>query len=70
MLLELSVQHCLSQEIKGMEIIGKRKLYGPFFWMGFNCLKATEPLQGDSLLFTIHFPAVSGIQLIDLEKVC
>ena len=48
MLLELSVQHCLSQEIKGMEIIGKRKLYGPFFWMGFNCLKATEPLQGDS----------------------
>ena len=21
-----------------------KKLYGPFLWMGFNCLKATEPL--------------------------
>ena len=20
-------------------------LYGPFLWMGFNCLKATEPLR-------------------------
>ena len=28
------------------------KLYGPFLWMGFNCLKATQPLWGDSLLFT------------------
>ena len=25
----------------------------PFLWMGLNCLKATEPLQGDSLLITI-----------------
>ena len=33
----------------------------PFLWMGFNCLKATEPLQGDNLLFTIHFP---GIQVL------
>ena len=24
--------------------------------MGFNCLKATEPLRGDSFLFTIKFP--------------
>ena len=23
----------------------KKKLYGPFLRMGFNCLKATEPLQ-------------------------
>ena len=22
--------------------------YAPFFWMGFSCLKATEPLRGDS----------------------
>ena len=22
----------------------KKMLYGPFLWMGFNCLKATEPL--------------------------
>ena len=34
------------------------KLYGPFLWMGLNCLKATEPLQGDSLLFTDRFPGV------------
>ena len=28
----------------------KAKLYGPFLWMGFNCLKTTEPLWGDNLL--------------------
>ena len=28
------------------------KNYEPFLWMGFNCLKAAEPLWGDSLLFT------------------
>ena len=43
-------------------------LYGPFLWMGFNCLKATEPLRGDSLLFTIQFPGVPGAQLIDLGR--
>ena len=26
------------------------KFYGPFLWIEFNCIKATEPLQGDSLL--------------------
>ena len=26
------------------------KLYDPFLWLGFNCLKTTEPLRGDSLL--------------------
>ena len=31
----------------------KKKLYGPFLWMGFNCLKAIEPLQGGTLLFTL-----------------
>ena len=25
-------------------IFFKKMLYGPFLWMGFNCLKATEPL--------------------------
>ena len=33
--------------------------------MGFNCLKAREPLQGDGLLFTIQFPGVPDTQLID-----
>ena len=30
------------------------KLYGPFLWMGFKCLKPTEPLKGSSFLFTTH----------------
>ena len=28
-----------------------KKVYGPFLWMGFNCLKATEPLQGDTAIY-------------------
>ena len=40
------------------------KLYGPFLQMGFNCLKATEPLRGDSLLFTTQFPGFPGTHLI------
>ena len=35
--------------------------------VGFNCLKATEPLLRDSLLFTTKPPGVP--HLIDLEKV-
>ena len=42
-----------------------KKLYGPFLWMGFNCLKPIEPIQGDSLLFATKFPEVSGTYLID-----
>ena len=34
----------------------------PFLWIGFNCLKAKEPLKGDDLLFTIQFPEVPGTQ--------
>ena len=34
-----------------------KKLYGPL-WMGFHCLKATEPPQGDSLLFTNNYPGI------------
>ena len=37
-------------------------------WMGISCLKTTEPLRGDSLLFTIPLPGVSGTQLIDLGR--
>ena len=43
------------------------KLYGSFLWMGFNCLKATEPLRGGSLLFTTKFPEIPGTHLIDLK---
>ena len=41
------------------------KLYDPFLWMGFNCLKAIEPLCGNSLLFTTQFPKVYGTHLTD-----
>ena len=36
--------------------------------MGFNCLKATEPLRGGSLLFTTKSPGGPGTHLIDLGK--
>ena len=44
-----------------------KKNYASFLWMGFNCLKATQLLQGDSLLFTIQFSVVPGTKLIDLR---
>ena len=28
-----------------------KKLFSPFLSMGFNCPKATTPMQGDSFLF-------------------
>ena len=31
--------------------------------MEFNCLKAGEPLQGNSLLFTTNFPEITGTHL-------
>ena len=34
-------------------------------WMGFKCLKATEPLGGDSLLFTTQSAGVPGTCLIN-----
>ena len=37
--------------------------------MGFICLKATEPLKEDSLLFTTKFPEIPGTHLIDLGRV-
>ena len=42
----------------------QKKVYGPFLCMGFNCLKVTVPLQGDSLLFTAKFPGVPGTHLV------
>ena len=35
--------------------------------MGFNCLKATEPQRGRSLLFTTKFPEIPGTRLIASE---
>ena len=37
--------------------------------MGFNCLKATESLKGDSLRFNTQSPGIPGTHLIHLRKV-
>ena len=36
--------------------------------MRFNCIKATEPLWGGSLLFTTKFPEIPGYQFINIKK--
>ena len=46
----------------------KRKLCSPFLWMRFNYFKATEPLRGDSILFTANFPEIAGTHSINLKK--
>ena len=56
-----------------METSGNQILYivfiVPFSWIGFNCHKATDPLQGDSLHFTPNTPGVPGTHLINLRKI-
>ena len=37
-------------------------------WMGFNCFKAMEPLQGSSLLSNTKFQEIPGTHLIDLGR--
>ena len=43
------------------------KLYSCFLWMEFNCVKATEPLQWNSLLFTTQSLDVPGNHLINFD---
>ena len=45
---------------------GRRGLHCPFLWVGINCLKATESLWGDNLLFPAKFPEIPGTHLTDL----
>ena len=49
-------------------ILKKKNFFTLFLWMGFNFLKATEPLRGDSLLFTSKSLGVSGTYLIYFRK--
>ena len=46
----------------------QKKLYGPFLWVGFNCLKAEEPLLGGSLLVTTKFPGDSFWYSVDQPR--
>ena len=45
-----------------------KKLYDPFLWIGFNFLKATEPLWEESLLLTTKSAETPGTHLIDLRR--
>ena len=45
-----------------------KKVYDPFLWMGFNYLKAAEPLRGDSLIFTNWSPGLPGTHLANLIR--
>ena len=49
-----------SMPVSKTSLLYIKKLYGPFLWMGFNCLKATEPLQGGKLLFTTKLAEITG----------
>ena len=44
-------------------------LYGPFLWMEFNSLKATEPLRVSGLLFITKFQEIPGTNLIELRMI-
>ena len=44
-----------------------KKLHGSL-WIEFNCIKAWEPLLGNSLLLTTPSPGFSGTHLIYLER--
>ena len=37
-------------------------------WIGFNCFKAAEPLQRDSLVFTTESSNVPGTHLVNLGE--
>ena len=59
--------HGLKQILWAKLVNKKNKLYGPFLWMGFNCLRL-KPLRGGSLLFTIQFPQIPGTHFIDFRR--
>ena len=45
----------------------QKKLYGPFLWMGFNCLK-TRAFSRGQFTFTTKFPEIPGTHFIDLGR--
>ena len=68
---KLSFQIAISLEIWSSTyitpiILSQKNLqfYGPFLWMGFNCLKAWDTLQGGSLIFATKFPEIPGTHSI------
>ena len=51
-----------------IHIFLKKKLYAPFSWMVFNCLKASKPIWGESLPFANKFPEIHGTYLTNLRR--
>ena len=45
-----------------------KRIFVPFLWLVFKCLKATEPLQGGWLLFSTKFSEMPGTHFINLRK--
>ena len=60
----------LKEVITQYEIVFKKNvnINASFSWMGFNCLKVTDPLGGDSLLFTTKSPEIHCTHLINFGK--
>ena len=46
----------------------KKKLYGLFLWMKFDCVRLAEPLLEDTVRCTSKSPEVSRTHLIDLGR--
>ena len=45
-----------------------KKLYGSFLWMGFNCLKTTNPLRGAAYFPPLGPQEIPGTPLINLSR--
>ena len=73
---KFGTESCTSQEEGGSEVwrvfknsksspkVKTLKLYGPFLWVGFNCLRATEPVWGDFYHFFVPFSSQEFLVLI------
>ena len=66
--LQIRFKFMCEQRFPIILLLKKNIFYSSFLWLGFNCIKATEPLRGDSLLFTTRSPGVPGTYLIDLGR--
>ena len=58
--LKFAIVNCIACVVSWSHTICIKKNYGPFLSIGFNCLKAAEPLWGDSLPFSTMFQEIPG----------
>ena len=64
------IENCsyLAHHLNLFKYLLKNELRRPFLFIGFNCLKAAESLQGDSLLLTTKSRGIPVTHLIHLRK--